>query len=93
MRQLILKIVEVVGKKLPPWLPTDKFFHLLLCIMATISGAIFNIFLGIGLGIGVGVGKEFGDMMNPYNKWDWKDLFWDFVGVGVVGGVILVLNL
>lgn len=93
MRQKIFDILEWVGKRLPAWLPVDKLFHFLLCFTATLSGSFIDIWFGAGLGTGLGIGKEFGDMMNPQNKWDWKDLVWDFGGTAL--GVItkLVINL
>ena len=93
MRQLILNTIESVGKVLPSWLPVDKALHFALCYVSTLAGTFVDIYYGAGVGTGLGVGKELGDMMNPHNKWDWKDLVWDFGGVAL--GVItkLVINL
>lgn len=30
--------------------------------------------------IGTGFGKEYGDDVNPYNTWDWKDVLFDAIG-------------
>lgn len=34
--------------------------------------------------LALGVGKEFGDSVNPNNKWDWKDFGRDLLGA-VIG--------
>ena len=93
MRQKIFKLLEVVGSKLPPWLPVDKFAHLVLCSVATFSGSFIDIWFGIGLGVGLGLGKEFGDMMSQTNKWDWEDVFWNFGGVALGSITYLAINL
>ena len=43
--------------------------------------------------IGTGFGKEYGDEVNPYNKWDWKDILFDAIGAltGALIGVWAML--
>ena len=43
--------------------------------------------------IGTGFGKEYGDEVNPYNKWDWKDVLFDAIGAltGALIGVVAML--
>ena len=48
---------------------------------------------GFLCGVCIGVGKEYGDKVNPYDGWDWYDLFADIVGasVGAVIGMLILI--
>lgn len=68
----------------------DKYLHFSICaIIAIAIMVIFNILdasfsisalASICAAMGTGLGKEYGDKVNPNNKWDWKDVFADFLG-------------
>ena len=42
-------------------------------LVASLFGAVFS--------LGVGTGKEYGDHVNPNNKWCWKDMLANFLGI------------
>jgi hypothetical protein len=48
---------------------------------------------GLLTAMGTGVGKEYGDKINPYNKWDWCDILADLIGtiVGITIGIIIII--
>ena len=81
--------------------PKDKLRHFAVCCAISVCAMV--LFRAIAAPIGVaslasllislclGVGKEYGDMVNPYNKWDWKDLLADVIGAIVGTAVCLPL--
>ena len=43
--------------------------------------------------LAAGLGKEIADHLNPYNKWDWKDVLADVLGTLtglIIPGVIMI---
>lgn len=75
----------------------DKILHFLVCAVITfvamllffIANATFVIsaLAGAITSTAAGWGKEFGDKVNPNNKWDWKDIIAD--SLGTLFGVIV----
>ena len=48
-------------------------------------------FSGFISAMGAGLGKEYGDKINPYNKWDWYDVLADFLGALAGSGLTALL--
>lgn len=82
----------------------DKIIHAQVCaiislFVALIAGALKAPVLTAALcgylcALGTGLGKEYGDKVNPYNKWDWYDVLADIVGSilgALIGAIILVI--
>lgn len=75
----------------------DKILHFLVCAVITfvvtllffIANATFVIsaLAGVIASTAAGWGKEFGDKVNPNNKWDWKDIIAD--SLGTLFGIIV----
>ena len=69
---------------------SDKYAHFTLCaIVALLVGTCCAImgapmkmigFSGFAAAMGAGLGKEYGDKVNPQNKWDWMDVLADTLG-------------
>lgn len=83
-------------------IPKDKRLHIACCMLIAFAstlliGLMSNWYVGATAGLltamGVGVGKEYGDKVNPNNKWDWYDILADFIGtvVGVSVGIIIFI--
>lgn len=84
-------------------IPKDKLQHISVCSIISLSvGALLyalhsplliTIISSFLCSMMAGLGKEFGDKVNPYNKWDWKDLFADCIGaiIGTSVGSLLYL--
>lgn len=84
-------------------IPKDKLQHIGVCSMISLSvGALLYalhspllimIISSLLCSMMAGLGKEFGDRVNPYNKWDWKDFIADCIGaiVGTSAGSLLYL--
>ena len=83
-------------------IPKDKRLHFACCmlialVVTPLIGLLSNWYVGGLAGsltaMGVGVGKEYGDKVNPNNKWDWQDILADFIGtaVGVSVGILIAL--
>lgn len=68
----------------------DKLMHFgACCITSVVAMVFFRIIAAqmagsacgaLLISIALGVGKEYGDMANPYNSWDWKDFVADVIG-------------
>ena len=80
----------------------DKKLHFICCMLIAFAttiliGLLSNWYVGSIAGLltamGTGVGKEYGDKINPYNKWDWYDILADFIGavVGASIGIIITI--
>lgn len=80
----------------------DKKLHFICCMLIALAttiliGVLSNWYAGGLAGLltamGTGVGKEYGDKINPYNKWDWYDILADFIGtiVGIAIGMIIII--
>ena len=80
----------------------DKKLHFTCCMLIAFAvtiliGLLSNWYAGSLAGLltamGTGVGKEYGDKINPYNKWDWYDILADFIGavVGASIGIIITI--
>lgn len=82
----------------------DKKLHFICCMLIALAttiliGLLSNWYAGSLAGLltamGTGVGKEYGDKINPYNKWDWYDILANLIGavVGVIlGTTVLILK-
>lgn len=82
----------------------DKKLHFICCLLIALAttiliGLLSNWYAGGLAGLltamGTGVGKEYGDKINPYNKWDWYDILADLIGavIGVIlGTTVLILK-
>lgn len=78
-------------------IPKDKLKHILVCtiiamsVMALLcvihSSLLVAIISSTLCALFAGIGKEYGDKVNPYNKWDWRDLVADTVGA-IMGSLI-----
>ena len=72
----------------------DKLMHFGVCAIVSVLAMILMRVIAAPLAVAalsailisvcLGVGKEYGDMANPYNSWDWKDFLADVVGA-VIG--------
>lgn len=80
----------------------DKKLHFICCMLIALAttiliGLLSNWYAGSLAGLltamGTGVGKEYGDKINPYNKWDWYDILADLIGtiVGITIGIIIII--
>lgn len=80
----------------------DKKLHFIYCMLIALAttlliGLLSNWYVGGIAGLltamGTGVGKEYGDKINPYNKWDWYDILADLIGtiVGITIGIIIII--
>jgi len=80
----------------------DKKLHFICCMLIALAttiliGVLSNWYAGSLAGLltamGTGVGKEYGDKINPYNKWDWYDILADLIGtiVGITIGIIIII--
>lgn len=74
----------------------DKKLHFACCMLIAFAatmliGALSNLCAGSLAGLltamGAGVGKEYGDKVNPNNKWDWQDIIADLLGA-IIGTAI-----
>lgn len=81
----------------------DKIVHFIVCAVITVvvmvlffvanTTFVIAALAGAITSTAAGWGKEFGDKVNPYNKWDWKDILADFIGTifGILLGSLLWL--
>ena len=81
----------------------DKILHFLACAALTFltMGLFFVVnspyyyaaLAGILVSTAAAWGKEYGDKVNPNNKWDWYDVFADSIGtiIGLIVGSMLWL--
>lgn len=80
----------------------DKKLHFTCCLLIALVttiliGLLSNWYAGSLAGLltamGTGVGKEYGDKINPYNKWDWYDILADLIGtiVGISIGMLALI--
>ena len=80
----------------------DKKLHFTCCMLIAFAttiliGLLSNWYAGSLAGLltamGTGVGKEYGDKINPYNRWDWYDILADLIGtiVGITIGIIIII--
>lgn len=60
----------------------DKQLHMIICMLSAIIHPL--------LSIGLALGKEYGDKCCPSNKWDWRDIIADAIGL-IIGTIIHVL--
>lgn len=68
----------------------DKKIHFIVCLIAAVAMMVLMRLISSPLGVAamasvisslaLGIGKEYGDKVNPSNKWDWNDLLADFIG-------------
>lgn len=68
----------------------DKLLHFgysfLIALLAGVCAFFLRmnvlqfIFTSLGISFATGVGKEYGDHINPNNKWDWYDILADAIG-------------
>ena len=75
----------------------DKILHFSACAVITfLTISIFFIIntsfciaalAGMLTSTAAAWGKEYGDKVNPHNKWDWKDILAD--SIGTLAGVLL----
>lgn len=82
---------------------SDKYMHFGVCAIVALLVGLFGIVLnmtpimvaycGFIAAMGAGLGKEYGDKVNPNNRWDWKDVLADFIGAVVGSGIVLVAAL
>ena len=79
----------------------DKYAHFCVCAIVAICVGFFGMLIGmspmmIGFSgfisaMGAGLGKEYGDKINPYNKWDWYDVLADLLGALAGSGLTALL--
>ena len=80
----------------------DKKLHFICCMLIALAstlliGILSNWYAGGLAGLltamGTGVGKEYGDKINPYNKWDWYDILANLIGtvIGILLGVMVLI--
>lgn len=79
----------------------DKQLHFLYSFYISCLFGIFFVLIGMNIfqvaiasfsvAFAAGLGKEYGDKINPYNKWDWYDILADALGslVGVIIPIII----
>ncbi|MBR5639527.1 MAG: hypothetical protein IKW83_07160 [Muribaculaceae bacterium] len=88
------KLIKKVGK--------DKFFHFGVCfVISLITGVVMLpftnlfgvIFSSVMSGTGAALAKEYGDKCSPTNKWDWKDVIADYLGIGLALLILIILKL
>lgn len=75
----------------------DKILHFLACAALTVLTMIlffivnspyyYAALAGILVSTAAAWGKEYGDKVNPNNKWDWHDVIAD--SIGTIFGLIL----
>ncbi len=93
---LFLTMIEFI-KKMLPTLPYDKKLHFgcsfIIAALAGLAGNVLGMtwlqafYTGFGISIAAGFGKEYGDKINPANKWDWSDVLADAIGAGLGAGL------
>lgn len=88
MISAIKKLLFAVDKKVPKWMPADKFKHAAICFIPPLVASWYGFFFSAGLALG----KELGDHFNPLSKWCWKDLIADAVGM-IIGVAINLITL
>ena len=80
----------------------DKKLHFICCMLIALATTIFIGLLsnwytgglaGLLTAMGTGVGKEYGDKINPYNKWDWYDILANLIGavIGILLGITVLI--
>lgn len=62
----------------------DLIAHFVVCFILSLFG-----WYGASFALGLGIGKEYGDSLNPSNRWDWSDIKADILGI-ITG---LIINL
>lgn len=75
----------------------DKVLHGVVCMFATaVTGAVLffmgeaaSIVAGALFALGLGIGKEVGDHLATGNRWDWRDILADVIGIAL--GVLSLL--
>lgn len=87
-------------KKLISRFGIDKLYHLSACFIITfivgiimlpitnLFGVIFSSFIS---GSAAALAKEYADMVNPNNKWDWKDIAADYCGIFMALVILIIL--
>ena len=88
------KIVKTEHKKVDKWWGEDKAKHFL--VSAFLAGACYKIYhnqwhnkkehslyFSTGFTLSLGLGKEIYDNTRPRNKFSYKDLVYDLLGIGV----------
>lgn len=80
----------------------DKILHIQVCaaialVVALIAGILHapvaaSAICGYMASISAGLGKEYGDKVNPNNKWDWEDVLADIIG-GMSGALLAAIIL
>jgi uncharacterized protein YfiM (DUF2279 family) len=94
-----LKIEKVKTKKVDKWWGKDKAKHFL--VSAFLAGACYKIYhnqwhnkkehslyFSTGFTLSLGLGKEIYDDTRSQNKFSYKDLIYDLLGIGV--GLLIV---
>ncbi|MBR5639535.1 MAG: hypothetical protein IKW83_07200 [Muribaculaceae bacterium] len=88
-------------KKLAKKIGRDKIYHFGICfIISLITGVIMLpitnlfgvLFSSFMSGTGAALAKEYGDKCSPTNKWDWKDVIADYIGIGFAILILVVLK-
>jgi uncharacterized protein YfiM (DUF2279 family) len=80
------------------WVSADKGYHIIASMMTTVFIGQFSIhglemdrgkaqYAGAGAGFAIGLTKEFYDAKKPDNKFSWKDLTAD--GLGILIGFLI----
>lgn len=89
-------------KKLIKKFGRDKLFHFGICfvislivglVMIPITNLFGVIFSSLVSGSGAALAKEYGDKCSPTNKWDWKDVIADYLGIGLALIILIVLKI
>lgn len=80
----------------------DHKKHFIICAIATLLAfglyapflPFWHVFLMCPmLGLGLGIGKEYGDSQASGNRWDWKDMVADILGIGAALVWLLLMYL
>ena len=71
---------------------SDYLKHLLVNLGIALFGAV-NLPFAIGASLGASFGKEYGDSKAPGNRWDWKDILYDIIGLAIGVSIVLLYRL
>ena len=81
---------------------SDKYAHFCVCAIVALLVGVFGMvmkmtpimiaYCGFVAAMGAGLGKEYGDKVNPKNKWDWMDVLADFLGAVTGCGFMLLMS-
>lgn len=76
----------------------DKVLHFFVCFFSTVLISIAMFWMGMWhavisgalFALGLGLGKEYGDSKASGNKWDWRDIIADLLGIAVAAGTLIL---